>query len=217
MNNRIAESVMKTIATLAVALCASLPVVAAQAAEDVIMTPGVDRPVANTPAGGEPAIEMPGAGMPETGMPASGMKVAEKQPVTGQAGASESGEPVIVTVDRARVFRISRPAATVIIGNPSIADATIEDEQTLVLTGRSFGVTNLIVLDAAGDPIIDQTLVVRGHETNTVRIYRRASRETLACAPICEPTLTIGDNSDSFSFANEQIKARNELSSAGTK
>lgn len=132
-------------------------------------------------------------------------------------GAAETGQPVIVTVDRARVFRVSRPAATVIVGNPSIADATIEDEMTLVLTGRSFGVTNLIILDAAGDPIVDQTLVVRGHETNTVRIYRRASRETLACAPICEPTLTIGDNSESFAYANEQIKARNELSLSGTQ
>ncbi|MCB1464929.1 MAG: pilus assembly protein N-terminal domain-containing protein [Nitratireductor sp.] len=133
------------------------------------------------------------------------------------ADAAELREPVIVTVDRARVFRVSRPAATVIVGNPSIADATIEDERTLVLTGRSFGVTNLIILDAAGEAIIDQTLVVRGHETNTVRIYRRSSRETLACAPVCEPTLTIGDNSESFAYANEQIKARNELSASGTQ
>jgi Flp pilus assembly secretin CpaC len=127
---------------------------------------------------------------------------------------SEGGEPVIVTVDRAKVFHVSRPAATVIIGNPAIADATVEDEQTLVLTGRSFGVTNLIILDAKGDPIVDQTLVVKGHETNTVRIYRRSQRETMACAPVCEPTLTIGDNSDAFNFASEQITARNTLSDA---
>ncbi len=127
--------------------------------------------------------------------------------------ADETGESLIITVDRARVFRVTRPAATVIIGNPAIADATIEDETTLVLTGRSFGVTNLIILDAKGDPIVDQTLVVRGHEANTVRIYRRSDRETLACAPVCEPTLTIGDNNDAFAFANEQIKARNSLSS----
>lgn len=128
--------------------------------------------------------------------------------------AGDSGSALTVTVDRAKVFRVSRPAATVIIGNPSIADATIEDERTLVLTGRSFGVTNLIILDAAGEPIVDQTLVVSGHETNTVRIYRRSSRETLACAPVCEPTLTIGDNNDSFTFASEQIKTRNGLSDA---
>ena len=121
-------------------------------------------------------------------------------------------EPVVVTVDRAKVFRISRPAATVIIGNPSIADATVEDDVTLVLTGRSFGVTNLIVLDHDGEPIVDETVVVRGHEANTVRIYRREERVTLACAPICEPTLTIGDSADRFQFAQQQITARNSLS-----
>jgi Flp pilus assembly secretin CpaC len=121
-------------------------------------------------------------------------------------------EPLIITVDRARVYRISEAASTVIIGNPAIADAAIEDERTLVLTGRSFGVTNLIILGATGEPIIDETLVVRGHETNTVRIYRRSYRETLACAPVCEPTLTIGDNQETFSYASEQIKERNSLS-----
>lgn len=129
----------------------------------------------------------------------------------GQSGAANS---VIVTVDQAKVFRISRPAATIIVGNPAIVDATIEDEQTLVLTGRSFGVTNLIVLDVKGDAVIDQPVVVRGSETNTVRIYRRESRETLACAPVCEPTLTIGDDNTAFGFASNQIQARNQLSEA---
>lgn len=125
-------------------------------------------------------------------------------------------EKVIVTVDQAKVFRISRPAATIIIGNPSIVDATIEDDQTLVLTGRSFGVTNLIILDAKGDAVIDQAVVVRGSETNTVRIYRGGSdRETLACSPVCESTVTIGDNEGTFNSASQQITQRNSLSQAG--
>ena len=81
-----------------------------------------------------------------------------------------------------------------------------------MLTGRSFGVTNLIIIDSDGNPIVDETVVVQGHEANTVRIYRRAVRETLACSPICEPTLTIGDDADTFTSANEQIKSRNLLS-----
>ncbi len=132
---------------------------------------------------------------------------------TEQSGSKQS---VIVTVDQAKVFRISRPAATIIVGNPAIVDATIEDEQTLVLTGRSFGVTNLIVLDIKGDAVIDQPVVVRGSETNTVRIYRRNSRETLACAPVCEPTLTIGDDNTAFNFASGQIQTRNQLSEANS-
>ena len=134
-----------------------------------------------------------------------------------QTHATENTGPVnsvLVTVDQAKVFRIPRPAATIIVGNPAIVDATVEDEQTLVLTGRSFGVTNLIVLDVKGDAIVDQPVVVKGSETNTVRIYRRNSRETLACAPVCEPTLTIGDDNDAFEFSSAQIQKRNALSEA---
>ena len=135
---------------------------------------------------------------------------------TMAAGANLAvDDAVVVTVDQAKVFRVSRPAATVIIGNPSIVDATVEDDRTLILTGRSFGVTNLIILDVEGSPIIDRSVVVRGHETNTVRIYRRDSRETLACAPVCEPTLTIGDNNTAFDYASKQIQARNTLSQGG--
>ena len=127
------------------------------------------------------------------------------------AGIDNPTDAVIVTVDRAKLFRINKPAATIIIGNPAIADATVEDDRTLVLTGRSFGVTNLMILTEDGELIVDRTIVVRGHEANTVRIYRRSSRETYACAPVCEPTLTIGDNPDTFKDANSQIKARNAL------
>jgi len=126
--------------------------------------------------------------------------------------STAAAEAVVVTIDRAKVLRISRPADTIIIGNPSIADAAIQDPQTLVLTGRSFGVTNIVILDADGEPIVDETIVVQGHETNTVRIYRRAVRETLACSPVCEPTLTIGDNAETFQAASTQIKERNALS-----
>ncbi len=119
---------------------------------------------------------------------------------------------VVVTVDQAKVFRVSRPAATVIIGNPSIVDGTVEDDQTIVLTGRSFGVTNLIVLDENGDSIVDRKVVVQGSEVNTVRVYRRSVRETLACAPVCEVTLTIGDSSSKFEASAEQIQLRNGFS-----
>ena len=143
------------------------------------------------------------------------LTVAATFPAFANNSTYEDGEKVIVTVDQAKVFRISRPAATIIIGNPSIVDATIEDEQTLVLTGRSFGVTNLIILDENGDAVIDQAVVVRGSETNTVRIYRGGNnRETLACAPVCESTVTIGDNAGTFASASEQITQRNALSEA---
>lgn len=150
-------------------------------------------------------------------MISSSIAFAAALPAHAESSKYSDDDKVIVTVDQAKVFRISRPAATIIIGNPSIVDATIEDEQTLVLTGRSFGVTNLIILDANGDAVIDQAVVVRGSETNTVRIYRGGdNRETLACAPVCEATVTIGDEAATFENASEQITQRNALSEASS-
>ncbi|MEL6784074.1 MAG: pilus assembly protein N-terminal domain-containing protein [Pseudomonadota bacterium] len=115
-------------------------------------------------------------------------------------------------MDKAKVVRIAKPADTVIIGNPSIVDATIQDARTLVLTGRNFGITNLIVLDADGDVVVDETVVVQSHETNMVRIYRQANRETLACAPVCENTVTVGDENTKFVETITQIGSRGDLS-----
>ena len=132
-------------------------------------------------------------------------------PVAAFAEEHSTKNNLEVIVDRARVVRIAKPADTVIVGNPSIVDATILDARTLVLTGRLFGVTIIIVLDADGDPIVDETVVVKGEETNLVHVYRQANRETLACAPVCQTTLTLGDEKQRFETINEQIAARNTL------
>lgn len=133
---------------------------------------------------------------------------------TATASASDrddANDALKIIIDRAKVVRIAKPADTIIVGNPSIVDATIQDSRTIVLTGRNFGLTNMIILDSDGDAIVDETIVVQGHETNTVRIYRQAIRETLACSPVCENTLTVGDESTKFEAMDEQIKARNGL------
>jgi Flp pilus assembly secretin CpaC len=134
----------------------------------------------------------------------------------GFALAVETGSkpPIAVIIDRAKVMHISRPADTIIIGNPGIADATIQDAQTLIITGKSFGSTNLIVLDAQGQPIADEVLSVQPNDDSVVTIFRRASRVTLSCTPDCSPTLAIGDATESFDTLNSQIGTHNSRSGA---
>ena len=97
---------------------------------------------------------------------------------------AESG--IEVTMNQAKVVKLSRAADTIIIGNPEIADASVQDASTVVLTGKGFGVTNLVILDEAGAPIIDEQVSVSRSTAETVRIYRRATVQTLSCTPYCE-------------------------------
>ena len=107
---------------------------------------------------------------------------------------AEGNDPISVKVNMARILRISAPAATVIIGNPGVADITIQDPQTLVLTGKSYGQTNLIVLDSAGNPVADTIVSVVQGQSDLVTVYMGTARRTLACEPVCQPTIMLGDD-----------------------
>ncbi|TLP46003.1 MULTISPECIES: pilus assembly protein N-terminal domain-containing protein [Cohaesibacter] len=121
--------------------------------------------------------------------------------------------PVIdVKVDRAKVMRVSRPAAMIIIGNPAIADATIKDSQTLIITGKQYGSTNLIVLDAEGEPIADELLNVSAANENSVTVYKGVTRQTLNCAPDCSPVYRMGDEEKHSVALAQQIETYKRMS-----
>lgn len=100
--------------------------------------------------------------------------------------APAQAEAIQVLMNQAKIVKLARPADTIVIGNPLIADASVQDASTIVLTGKGFGVTNLVVLDAEGAPIVDEEIVVSRHFANSVRIYRRSDVQTLSCTPYCE-------------------------------
>ena len=103
--------------------------------------------------------------------------------LSAPAGA-ESG--IQVVMNQAKIVKLARPADTIVIGNPLIADASVQDATTVVLTGKGFGVTNLVVLDSEGAPIVDEQVYVTRQDARSVRIYRRAQVQTLSCTPLCE-------------------------------
>lgn len=114
--------------------------------------------------------------------------------LTPMSAFATDGAPINVNVNMARILRINAAAATVIVGNPGIADVTIQDPQTLILTGKSFGQTNLIVLDAAGNPIADTLIEVVQMQAGVVTVYQGQARTSLACAPVCQSVVMMGDD-----------------------
>ena len=100
------------------------------------------------------------------------------------ASAAETG--IEVVMNQAKIVKLTRDAATIVVGNPEIVDATVQDARTIVLTGKGFGVTNLVILDPEGKAVVDEAIFVSRNDDKTLRIYRRSKVQTLSCTPFCE-------------------------------
>ncbi|MCS6758413.1 MAG: pilus assembly protein N-terminal domain-containing protein [Candidatus Devosia euplotis] len=120
--------------------------------------------------------------------------------------------PINVNVNMARILRINAPAATMIAGNPGIADVTIQDSKTLILTDKSFGQTNLIVLDNAGNPIADTIIEVAQMRAGVTTVYQGQSRTSLACAPVCQNIIMMGDD---LAFSGQAVASSSLVEAMG--
>jgi hypothetical protein len=123
---------------------------------------------------------------------------------------------IVVDLDYARVIKMPEGAQTLIIGNPLIADVTmLKNNQLLVVTGKSFGSTNLIVLDRAGVEVGESLIrVVPANEYLTVQ--RGPHRESYSCNPECLPAISMTDDRD-YIQRNIDVMKLHEGSSAPTK
>ncbi|MFT4182373.1 MAG: pilus assembly protein N-terminal domain-containing protein [Rhizobium sp.] len=124
--------------------------------------------------------------MPIPGKTAFLACVAAMAGLMPQFSSAADRDMLRVYMDHARVLKLDRPVSKVIVGNSQVADATVADPKTIVLTGRSFGTTNIVLLDAEGNAIVDERILVSIDEGNTVRVYRQTDRAVLSCTPNCE-------------------------------
>jgi hypothetical protein len=115
---------------------------------------------------------------------------------------------LVVRYDQSQLIRLPRAISEVIIGNPSIADVTVQGGNLLVVTGKTFGVTNIIALDADRNVIQDQRVVVEQDDRRTVSLYKGAQRQSYTCAPTCTPAMVIGDSPTYFDTITKAAQAK---------
>jgi Pilus formation protein N terminal region len=110
---------------------------------------------------------------------------------------------LVVRYDQSQLLRLPRPATEIIIGNPSIADVSLQGGNLLVVTGKTFGITNVISLDADRNVIQDQRVVVERDDRRVVNLHKGGTRFTYSCSPNCETNLTIGDDKGYFEMVQK--------------
>jgi hypothetical protein len=113
-------------------------------------------------------------------------------PTPAEAGSTESYK---VELNKTEIVRLPGAAASVIIGNPKIADVTVQSSDLLFVVGRGYGETNLIILDSKGNTMMNADLqVINALPKTGVRLYNGKNRETYSCIPYCGPSPVLGDD-----------------------
>lgn len=125
---------------------------------------------------------------------------------------------VSVGIDMATPLRLEHPAASVVIGNPSIADVQIQTPTLIFLQGRSYGTTNLIALDRDGREIYTSSVTVTSEPRHDVTVDRGiGGRVTYACAKRCEASAMPGDNPELAKAVLDMSQAKSGAAEGAAK
>ena len=118
--------------------------------------------------------------------------------------AEPTAEAIAVNVDQAKLVRLPTRVATIVVGNPLIADVTLQTGGIVVVTGKGYGATNFIAMDRSGEVLVDRIIQVEGPTDQLVTIYPGVDRESYSCMPICQRRVTLGDGETYFKSTIDQ-------------
>ena len=113
-----------------------------------------------------------------------------------------AAQELVILTDQTQLMTIAGNPGTVVVGNPSIADATVHGSKIFV-HGRAHGTTNMIILDQDGNQISSFDISVQVRQNNAVAVFKSGNRYSYDCAPLCETTVEVGDE---HTWTDEVIK-----------
>jgi Flp pilus assembly secretin CpaC len=117
-------------------------------------------------------------------------------------------DPFKVSVDQTVAVKIAAPANSVVIGNATVADVAVHDANTILITGKAFGTTNVVVLDRGGKEIWANTLNVGGDPDTELTIVRRGGTYTYSCVDKCRSTPMVGDQPEHFQQVMQTVTGK---------
>jgi Flp pilus assembly secretin CpaC len=118
--------------------------------------------------------------------------------------AAADPDRISVNVDQAKLVKLPARVATIVVGNPMIADVALQSGGIVVVTGKGYGATNFIAIDRSGEVLVDRQIQVEGPTDQLVTIYRGVERESYSCMPVCQRRVTLGDGETYFKSTIDQ-------------
>lgn len=121
------------------------------------------------------------------------------------AATAARADQVWVTMDQVAPYQFKQDVDQIVVGNPGIADITVRDKSKVLIFGKAPGVTNLFLFDADGNEVDNLIVRVRSVSAEMLTFQRGGQRATYNCMTICEQTITVGDNSETFGVVTQQV------------
>ena len=144
---------------------------------------------------------------------AAGLALCALAMIAATPAAAETD--LVVKYDQSQLLRLPRAAADIIIGNPTIADVSVQTGNMLVVTGKGFGITNMIVLDVDREIIEEYRVLVVRESAKVVNLQKGGKRESYNCAPQCNPSLVVGDDQAFFDVTAKASERKIKFSEGG--
>jgi Flp pilus assembly secretin CpaC len=138
-------------------------------------------------------------------------------PTIALADPGPESKSIAVNVDQAKLVKLPPKVATIVVGNPLIADVTLQPGGLMVVTGKGYGATNFIAMDRAGEVLVDRIIQVEGPTDQLVTVYRGTQRESYSCMPVCQRRVTLGDGDSYFKSAMDQAGSLSSQASGAAK
>ena len=113
-----------------------------------------------------------------------------------------------VILDQAKVMKLPERTATIVVGNPLIADISVQTGGIMMVTGKGYGITNLIAMDARGNTLMEQAIEVQAPRDSIIVMHRGVERESYSCTPRCERRIMLGDTAAFFDATLAQTNRR---------
>src|SRR4051812_19552376 len=98
----------------------------------------------------------------------------------------------------ARVVKLAKPATSVVVGDPTVADVTLDTPATVIIFGKTPGETNLLVLSGTQELLLDWPIIVSPVSARHVSVLNASGEAaptevlyacgTERCARVLSPT-----------------------------
>ncbi|MCI5043579.1 MAG: pilus assembly protein N-terminal domain-containing protein [Aquisalinus sp.] len=113
-----------------------------------------------------------------------------------------------LTIDQVRNYDLETPVSSIVVGNPAIADVTVQSNNKILLYGKTPGLTNIYFFDQNGDRIDNLNIRVQSPSGNMLVLNRGIERATYTCTQKCELTAAVGDSDAIFGQVTGQATAK---------